>query len=80
MAYELDKPEDRLAFIDRFGIPAYNQAMKDKLEKDVVANENGYPIRSISTRFGRLYSVDNTGNAYKSLDDAKRYANSRDPA
>jgi hypothetical protein len=75
--YNLDTPEGRAAAIEALGADAYNEAMKAHQAANTIETVNGYALRYVvSGRFGRLISVDDTGNAYAHLEDARRFANS----
>ena len=82
-----DDPESRLALIERVGVEAYNKALEEHWAATAVDNVNGYPIRTVTTRFGRLFAVvahtDKafafTTKAYTTIDEAREFA-SRQPS
>jgi len=69
-----DDPEERLALIERVGPEEYNRLYREQMERETVATINGFPIRHINTRFGRLFSVDGTGKAFATLGEANAFA------
>lgn len=72
MTHDLSTPEGRLAAIESLGVGAYNALMQEHLEKSVVCVHNGKKIRTVQSRFGRLFAVEG-GNAYTTLDAAKEH-------
>lgn len=72
--FDLDTPEGRLAAVEALGPEGYNRAMADKLVRDTVLTVNGHPIRTVMSRFGRLYAVGATGRAFGTLGEATTFA------
>lgn len=69
-----DDASSRAAFIERVGPAAYNRAL-DKHFKDITIDVvNGYAIRPVQTRFGRLYAVGETGEAFSTMSLARNHA------
>lgn len=60
--------------LPQFGPAEYNRQHAAHMADSVVSTVNGHPIRPVMSRFGRLYSVGATGNAYKDLKDAEAFA------
>jgi hypothetical protein len=73
-----DDPAARLALIEQVGHEEYNRLIKQHIEDSVVARVNGYAIRPVGTRFGRLYQVDDPDRvvAFRDHEEAERYAQS----
>ena len=69
-----NNPEDRAALADRVGPTAYNAAHAAHVAATTVETVNGYGIRPVSTRFGRLFAVDGTADAYTTLEAARTHA------
>ncbi len=69
-------PVERAALITRVGAEEYARLQRRHHEATTVAVINGYPIRPVSSRFGRLFSVDGTGKAFTDRTHAERYATS----
>lgn len=61
----------RFEYIEKHGPQMFNKAMAIFHEKQAVANVNGYRIRAVMCRWGRLYTIDGLNKAYTNLDDAK---------
>ena len=69
-----DSPEERYALTQRVGITEYNRLFQEHVKESTAAIVNGYRIRPVGSRFGRLYQVDGAGVAYLKLDEAKAAA------
>jgi len=69
-----DNPAERLALIERIGTQAYNDALAEHLRQTTISTVSGRGIRTIRTKFGRLYQVMGTGKAFRTLEEAKAYA------
>lgn len=74
-----DDPVERAGLIERVGPTEYNRLFEEHRAKSVVAVENGYKIRPVPSRFGRLYQVDGTGKAFITLQEARTFAQGLDP-
>lgn len=72
-------PAARAALAERLGPAAYNQAHAKHIATSIVATVNGYRIRPIQSRFGRLFAVAGTDTAYPTLAEAEAYARSLPP-
>jgi hypothetical protein len=68
-----DDSAARRALIERIGPAAYNAALEAHQKASAV---NGYQIRLVSTRLGRLYQVGGTGMSFTTRDMAETYARS----
>jgi hypothetical protein len=68
-------PEARAHLIDRVGAEEYNRQFAAHRAASVIATVNGYHIRPVGSRFGRLFQVGDTGTAFRTLDEAKAFAN-----
>jgi hypothetical protein len=69
-----DDPAARAALIERVGPKEYERLQQEHFRESAVADVNGYRIRPVQTRFGRLFLIHEKGDAYRSLDDAKAAA------
>lgn len=69
-----DNPAARLALIERVGTAEYNRLMAEYREKSIVARTGGHAIRPVSTRYGRLFAVGDTGRAFSTMAEAEEYA------
>ena len=73
-AINWDDPEERAKLIERIGLKAYNEAFTKHIEQTTVAIVAGHSIRSVKTRFGKLWQVGNTGRAFSTREQAETYA------
>src|SRR5215472_12144538 len=69
-----DDPAERLALIERVGHEAYNLLLEEHKKKSIVAIVAGRAIRPVMTGFGRLFMVEGTNMAFRTLDEAKAHA------
>lgn len=69
-----DDPAQRYALIDRVGPAEYNRLMQQHLEDSVLETVAGHAIRPVGSRFGRLFMVGGTGTAFRTLDEARKFA------
>ena len=69
-----DNPADRFALIERVGANEYNRLIKEHFRKSVVATVNGYDIRPVNSRFGRIYMIDGADRGYRTLEESKVFA------
>jgi hypothetical protein len=76
MQCDWDDPASRARLIESVGAEEYNRLFAEHRRKSVVATVNGYDIRPVLTRLGRLFAVDGTRQAYTTLKQAKAYAES----
>lgn len=77
---KLDTPEGRYAASQVLGPDGYNKAMADHIKASTVATVNGYSLRWVASRFGRLCSIVEAGGiAFRTLDEAKAHANGLPP-
>lgn len=67
-------PAARARLIEEVGGAEYNRQFEAHLEASTIETVNGHAIRAVSSRFGQLYQVGNTGTAFFSLDEAIRFA------
>lgn len=67
-------PAARAALIEAVGHVEYNRLFKAHRKTSVVATVNGHAIRPVSSRFGTLFQVGDTGTAFASLALAKAHA------
>lgn len=69
-----DDPVARARLIERLGHEAYNKAQAEHIERTVVATVNGYKIRPVQTRFGRLFFIMGMDIAFQTLAEAEAHA------
>jgi hypothetical protein len=60
--------------IERLGAEEYSRLLAEPHRGSTVATVNGYSIRQVQTRFGRLYVVEGTERAFSTLAQAKDFA------
>lgn len=75
MNIDWDDPAARLRLVENVGPEEYNRRLKEHHDKSVVATVNGYGIRPVNTRWGRLFHVDGLNSAFYTLDEATAFAN-----
>jgi hypothetical protein len=66
-------PEDRARLLEAVGVEEYNRQAEKERVRTIAAWANGYPIRAVSTPFGRLFAVEGTPVAFGRLDQAVRH-------
>ena len=71
----MNDPSYRADLMEQVGIKKYNELMDKHIKDSTVDTVNGYPIRKVSSRFGMLYAVGGTTKAFKTLDQARDFAN-----
>ena len=69
-----DDPVARARLSERLGHEAYNTAQAEHIEQTVVATVNGYKIRPVQTRFGRLFFIMGMNIAFPTLAEAEAHA------
>jgi hypothetical protein len=74
-----DDPAARGRLIESVGADEYNRLIQQHFKSTTVAVENGYPIRAVSTRFGRIFMVDGTNKGHATLEGAKAIARGDPP-
>jgi hypothetical protein len=67
-------PEERAALIERVGPQRYNALQARELNAATIVRVNGFAIREVGSQFGRLFAVDGTNSAFKTLAEAKAFA------
>ena len=67
--------EDRAELIERVGADEYNRLFAKHRKQIVIKTVNGHEIRPTTTRFGRLFTVGNTGKAFIFMEEAESFAN-----
>lgn len=79
-AMNWDDPAERYALIERVGPDEYNRLQQQHFKDSAVDTVNGYPIRPvIAGRYGRIYTVGNTGIGFDELEKARIYARTQPP-
>jgi hypothetical protein len=76
---DFDSPEGRLAALEQLGPEAYNARMRKHQMEQIVETVNGYDIRKIPTRFGALFQVGTTSEAFPSIEAARECARKLEP-
>lgn len=74
MAYDLNDPVGRLRAAEALGPDGYNKAMEDHFRKSSFMTVAGHNLRRVSSRFGTLIAVGNTGRAFSTIPEATAYA------
>lgn len=74
-----DDPEARLALIESVGVAEYNRQAEAHRTNSTIETVNGHRIRPVSSRFGRLFMVGDTGTAFATLEQARAFANKESP-
>jgi len=69
-----DDPAQRAQLAEQLGPAGYNAAFEKHRQASVVSGVNGYQIRPVASRFGRLFMIEGTGKAYSTLPQAEEYA------
>jgi hypothetical protein len=67
-------PSARLDLVERVGTKEYNRLLEDHVRSTTKEVVNGWGIRPVQTRFGRLWQVSGTANAYMDLETARAKA------
>ena len=67
-------PIARLRLAERLGPAEYNRQHLEHLAASVRAVVNGRGIRAVASRFGQLYAIDGTNEAFACLEQAKARA------
>lgn len=70
-------PASRARYIDQVGPDAYGEAQAKRFKDSTVSTVNGYGIRPVQTRFGRLFQVIGTEMAFSTLEESEKYASER---
>lgn len=76
-----DDPAARGALIERVGAAEYERALRAHVRASTVAVVNGYRIRAVGSRFGRLFQVDGGEpiRAFATVPEADGHARSLPP-
>jgi hypothetical protein len=69
-----DSPEDRYHLLNSVGVEEYNRRIQQHFKDSRVATVNGYGIRPVGSRFGRIFMIEGTTRGYGTLEEAKAYA------
>jgi hypothetical protein len=64
----------RFRLAEQVGLHRYNELHLAYRRRSVIAAVGGHDIRPINTRFGRLFSVGDTGRAFSTQAQAEAYA------
>lgn len=80
MSVNWDSPESRLAFLERVGPQAYNQAFAEHRKASVLETVNGREVFPVdSARFGRLFGVSGSGSCFTTIEAARDEASKLGP-
>lgn len=71
---DLESPEGRFAASQALGHDGYNDAMKAHIGASCVEVVNGYGIRPVTSRFGRLFAIVGTEVAFSTIEAAREHA------
>jgi hypothetical protein len=74
-----DDPSARAALIERVGPKVYGEMLTEHRRASVVATVNGYSIRPVMSRFGRLFHIDSANVAFHTLPEAEAHARKLTP-
>ena len=74
MVINWNDPVARLHLAEAIGEKEYNKALTAHIKESTVETVNGHGIRPVSSRFGKLWLVGDTGKAFNTLEKAKGYA------
>ena len=69
-----DDPVARYNLIESVGPDRYNEMIQQHFRDSTVAVVNGYPIRPVGSRFGRIFMIDGAGVGYRTQADAEAHA------
>jgi hypothetical protein len=64
----------RFRLAEQVGLHRYNGLYLEHRQRSVIAAVGGHEIRSVSTRFGRLFAVGDSGWAFSTQAQAEAYA------
>lgn len=77
-----DDPASRARLIERVGLYEYNRLHDEQFRSSTIMRPNGYSIRPVVSRFGKLYMVDAGGKAtrgFRTIAEAEAYAKTLPP-
>lgn len=66
-----DDPQQRAALALQVGPAEYNRRFREYQDQSTIETINGHAIRPVQTRFGLLYAVGGTNQAFSTLDAAR---------
>jgi len=69
-----DNPAERFRLAETVGTEEYNRLFEEHFKQSIVCSVNGYGIRPVNSRFGRLFAIVGTTRAFSDLEEAKAYA------
>ena len=67
-------PVDRHDLLDRVGPDEYHRLQQAHRDASIIDTVNGHALRPVSTRFGRLIIVGDTGLAFSTEEQARKQA------
>ena len=71
-----DDPVARYNHIESVGIDQYNRDIKQHFIDSTIEIVNGYRIRPVGSRFGRLFFVHGSNSGFLKIEQARDHANS----
>lgn len=80
MSINWDDPAARASLIESVGVAEYNRLQAEHRAASVVETVNGHGLRWVGSRFGRLCMVGDTGSAFTTLEQARAFALTKEPA
>jgi hypothetical protein len=69
-----DDPAERARLIERVGPAEYNARHAAHIAASTILTVNGYAIRPVGSRFGRIFMVDGAGVGFKTAEEATAHA------
>lgn len=69
-----DDPIERRKLLEAIGVEQYNARIREHHKASVISTVNGYNIRPVNTRYGKLFAVENTNSAFATLAEAENFA------
>jgi hypothetical protein len=73
VSWDFSSPEGRASAVEALG-QRYSEEFAKWRESQVIETVCGHKISPVSSRFGLLYHVGDTGRAFVKLEDARGYA------
>ncbi len=67
-------PAARLALLEQAGVEGYSRQLAQHHQRTVIDVVCGHELRPVTTQFGRLIAVGDTGTAFRTLTEASRHA------
>jgi hypothetical protein len=74
-----DDPVARYHLVERVGPAEYNRHIQQHFVDSTVSIVNGYRIRPVGSRFGRVFVIDGANRGYLKLEESEAYARTLPP-